>query len=203
MPKIIKIDRTILRKIERTQNPFLSLANSIIYQQISTAAGNAIYAKFLKLFGKKKITPKNFLQVSLANIKQAGISTQKYSYLKDLAEKFLNKTIGADNFDMMSDEEVKEHLMQVKGIGPWTSDMFLIFALNRVDILPVGDLGTKKGFQKAFNLKKLPTETEMHRLAKPHLGRRTELTLYLWQILEQNLTPTPLLIKARGKNAKA
>ncbi len=84
----------------------------------------------------------------------------------------------------MSDGEVKEHLLQVKGIGPWTADMFLIFALNRPDILPVGDLGTRKGFQKAFNLKTLPTETQMLKLALPHAGARTELTLHLWGILD-------------------
>jgi DNA-3-methyladenine glycosylase II len=86
----------------------------------------------------------------------------------------------------MTDNEIKEHLVQVKGIGPWTADMFLIFALNRKDILPVGDLGTKKGFQKAFNLKKLPTEKQMLKLAKPHAGERTLLTLYLWDLLDNN-----------------
>ncbi len=84
----------------------------------------------------------------------------------------------------MSDAEVKEHLLQVKGIGPWTADMFLIFALNRPDILPVGDLGTKKGFQKAFKLKSLPTEKQMLKLAEPHAGERTTLTLFLWDILD-------------------
>lgn len=86
----------------------------------------------------------------------------------------------------MSDEEVKEHLLQVKGIGPWTADMFLIFALNRPDILPVGDLGTRKGFQKAFKLEALPTEKQMLKLAEPHLGERTNLTLYLWGILDND-----------------
>ena len=87
----------------------------------------------------------------------------------------------------MSDQEVKEHLVRVKGVGPWTADMFLIFALNRKDILPVGDLGTQKGFQKAFKLKKLPTEKTMYKLALPHKGNYTELTLHLWQILESEV----------------
>jgi DNA-3-methyladenine glycosylase II len=84
----------------------------------------------------------------------------------------------------MSDNEVKEHLVRVKGIGSWTADMFLIFALNRPDILPVGDLGTKKGFQKAFKLKSLPSESKMLKLSEPYMGQRTNLTLHLWQILE-------------------
>jgi DNA-3-methyladenine glycosylase II len=185
MNKKLKINKRKLRKISPSENFFLSLSSSIIYQQISTKAGNAIYAKFLALFGKKKPTPKDFLNFSITQLKSAGISPQKSGYLKDLAEKFLDKTIDHKSFHNMSDIEVKEHLLQVKGVGPWTADMFLIFALNRKDILPVGDLGTKKGFQKAFNLRALPTEKQMLKLAEPHAGDRTVLTLYLWDILDQ------------------
>lgn len=180
----LKIDKKKLRKISPTTNPFLSLARSIIYQQISTKAGNAIFAKFQKLFGQRKITPENLLKLKTTQLKSAGISPQKLSYLTDLAEKFQDKKINHKNFHKMSDVEVKEHLLQVKGIGPWTADMFLIFALNRKDILPVGDLGTKKGFQKAFGLRSLPSETKMLKLAEAHKGERTLLTLHLWHILD-------------------
>lgn len=180
----LKIDKKKLRKITLTENPFLSLANAIIGQQISTKAGNAIRAKFLALFGKKKVIPENFLKLKTDELRRAGISPQKLGYLTDLAEKFVDKTIDHKNFHKMSDDEVKEHLVRVKGVGPWTADMFLIFALNRPDILPLGDLGTKKGFQKAFKLKSLPSEKQMLKLAEPHLGDRTTLTLYLWHILD-------------------
>ncbi len=180
----LKIDKKKLRKISPTKNPFLSLASSIIYQQISTKAGDSIFAKFRKLFGRSKITPEKFLKLTTLQLKSAGISPQKLGYLTDLAQKFSEKKINHKNFHKMSDMEVKEHLLQVKGIGPWTADMFLIFALNRKDILPVGDLGTKKGFQKAFGLKSLPSESKMLKLAKPHMGERTDLTLYLWGILD-------------------
>ena len=183
-PAKIKIDKKKLRKISPTKNAWLSLASSIIYQQISTKAGNAIYKKFGGLFAGKKPTPQAFLNFSIAQLKSAGISPQKAGYLKDLSEKFLDKTINTKNFHKMTDAEVKEHLLQVKGIGPWTADMFLIFALNRPDILPVGDLGTRKGFQKAFKLKALPTESQMLRFALPHAGQRTDLTLHLWGILD-------------------
>ncbi len=182
----LKIDKKKLRKITPTRNPFLSLATSIIYQQISTSAGNSIHKKFLALFGKKKPSPEAFLKFNISQLQSAGISPQKAKYLKDLADKFIDKTINHKNFHKMSDEEVKEHLLQVKGIGPWTADMFLIFALNRPDILPVGDLGTRKGFQKAFKLEALPTEKQMLKLAEPHLGERTNLTLYLWGILDND-----------------
>lgn len=180
----LKINKKKLRKIEPTRNAFLSLASSIIYQQISTKAGNAIYDKFLKLFRRKKPSPELFLKLTSAQLKSAGISPQKAGYLKDLAEKFVDKTINHKNFHKMTDAEVKEHLQKVKGIGPWTADMFLIFALNRPDILPVGDLGTKKGFQKAYKLKSLPSESKMLKLAEAHNGERTMLTLYLWDILD-------------------
>ncbi len=180
----LKINKKKLRKITPTKNAFLSLARAMIYQQISTKAGNAIYAKFIALFGKKKPTPEAFLKFNIAQLKSAGISPQKSGYLKDLSEKFLDKTINHKNFHKMTDAEVKEHLLAVKGIGPWTADMFLIFALNRPDVLPVGDLGTRKGFQKAFKLKNLPTEKIMLKLAEPHKGERTALTLHLWDILD-------------------
>lgn len=180
----IKIDRKKLRKITPTDNAFLSLCSSIIHQQISTKAGAAIYKKFLFLFGRKKATPENFLKLKIENVRKAGVSPQKLSYLIDLAKKFVDKTIDHKNFHKMTDSEVKDHLIKVKGIGSWTADMFLIFALNRKDILPLGDLGTKKGFQKAFKLKSLPSEKQMLKLAEPHIGDRTALTLHLWAILD-------------------
>jgi DNA-3-methyladenine glycosylase II len=187
MPKKIKIQKNKLRKLSPTKNPFLSLASSIIYQQISTKAGDSIYKKFLLLFKGKTPSPKSFLKFSPSVLKSAGISPQKSKYLKDLAEKFMDKTIEHKNFHKMSDEEVREHLIQVKGIGRWTADMFLIFALNRKDVLPTGDLGTRKGFQKAFNLKKFPEAEQMEKLAEPHKGKRTLLTLHLWQILDEKV----------------
>ncbi len=182
--KKIKIDQNKLRTISPSKNHFLSLASSIIYQQISTQAGDAIYKKFLALFGKKKPTPELFLQFSISQLQSAGISPQKAKYLKDLSDKFLDKTINTKDFHKLSDEEIKEHLLQVKGIGPWTADMFLIFALNRENILPLGDLGIQKGFQKVFNLRKLPSAKQMQKLAKPHAGKHTELSLFLWQCLD-------------------
>ena len=180
----LKINKKKLRKIEPTKNAFLSLARAVIGQQISTKAGNAIYTKFLALFDGRKPTPEQFLTFNIGQLRSAGISPQKAGYLKDLADKFVDGTINHKKFLQMPDAEVKAHLLQVKGIGPWTADMFLIFALNRPDILPVGDLGTRKGFQKAFNLKSLPTESQMLKLAEPHAGSRTELTLHLWGILD-------------------
>ncbi len=181
---VIKINKKKLRKLKKSKNPFLSLASSIISQQISLSAASSIYKRFLKLFGRRKPSPQVLLTFSDVDLRSAGLSRAKVEYMRDLAKKFLNKTIDPKHFDKMSDEEIKDHLVQVKGIGQWSADMFLIFALNRPDVLPVGDLAIKKGFQKVFKLNKLPDVKKMNTLAKPYIGERTELSLYLWGSLE-------------------
>ena len=174
----------IRRKLVLSENHFLSLARSIISQQISTKAATSINARFLALFNGRKPSPKLLLNIPEAELRSAGLSRSKVIYLVDLANKFLDKTINPKLFEEMTDAEIKEHLVRVKGVGPWTADMFLIFALNRPDVLPLGDLAIKKGFQKAFNLRSTPTEKTMLRLAKAHQGNHTNLSLYLWQILD-------------------
>jgi len=183
---MLKIEKhKIKRKLTPSKNYFLSLARSIIYQQISTEAGNSIYARFIKLFDRMKPTPKTFLNISTAKLRSAGLSNQKISYMTDLAQKFLDGTVNPKLFKKMSDSKIKEHLVRVKGIGPWTADMFLIFALNRPNILPVGDLAIVKGFQRVFGLKRPPSEKIMRKLAKPQDGRHTHLSLYLWQAMDE------------------
>jgi DNA-3-methyladenine glycosylase II len=182
----LKINKKKLRPLERTKNPFASLARSIIYQQITGKAAESILRKFLALFPKKKFpTPEDVLRLSEAKFRSAGVSPQKMRYIIDLAEHFASKKINHKNFDKMSDQEIIEHLVQVKGIGVWTAHMFLIFALNRPDILPVGDLAIRKGFMKAFGLKKVPSDKKMEELAKTHAGERTYLSLHLWGIMDE------------------
>jgi len=183
----IKIDKKKLRKLEKTKNPFLSLAGSIISQQISLSAASSIRKRFLALFGKAKPTPQALLKLTDKQLRAVGLSKSKVIYMKDLARKFQDKTIDPERFDKMTDLEIKEHLIQVKGIGPWTADMFLIFALNRPDVLPTGDLGIVKGFQKVYKLKKMPNIKKMHMLAKPHKGKHTELSLHLWGSLDNEI----------------
>lgn len=200
-PQKLRIDRKKLRKLEPSRSPFASLMRSIIYQQLSGKAAAAIERKFFGLFDAKALAatnargallpvkfpkPEQVLKLSDAKFRIAGVSAQKAGYLRDLAAKFDDGTIEPKKFPKMSDQEIIEHLTRVKGIGAWTAHMFLIFALNRPDVLPVGDLGVRKGFQKAFGLRSLPDEKKMLLLAAPHAGRRTELTLHLWGILDNN-----------------
>ncbi|MBX4189260.1 DNA-3-methyladenine glycosylase 2 family protein [Candidatus Parcubacteria bacterium] len=184
---MIKLEKHKLkRKLVPSENHFLSLTRSIIYQQISTKAGNAINGRFLALFCRRKITPRNLLKLSDKDLRGAGLSGQKVTYLRDLAQKFEDKTFSnsQEHWNRLSDEEVKANLVQVRGIGSWTADMFLIFALNRPNVLPVGDLGIKKGFQKVFKLRKLPDEKRMRKLAKEFEGEHSYLALFLWQSID-------------------
>lgn len=197
--KKLNIHHKSIRKLSPSKNAFASLARSIIYQQLSGKAAASIEKKFFVLFdpsvaGKKSKfgtviatkfpKPEEVLKLTDAQFQSAGVSAQKRGYLRDLAAKFLDRTIVPKQFPKMTDDEIREHLIRVKGIGRWTADMFLIFALNRPDVLPLGDLGIKKGFQKAFKLRALPDEKKMLKLAAEYEGDHTQLSLYLWHILD-------------------
>lgn len=183
--KKLTINRHALRPLVPSKNAFASLARSIIYQQLSGKAAGSILKKFRALWPRKFFpTPADVLALPDQAFRGAGISGQKMGYLRDLAVKFIDKTIDPGHFPSMGDQEIEEHLVRVKGVGPWTAHMFLIFALNRPNVLPVGDLAIRKGFQKAFKLKTMPDEKTMRRLAKSHEGEHTYLSLYLWQIMD-------------------
>lgn len=197
--KQVVVDKRTLRKLEPTNNAFASLSRSIIYQQLSGKAAASIERKFFGLFHPKALTtkskrgsllhvrfpkPHDVLNAPEEQLRSAGLSRPKISYLKDLASKFLDGTINPKLFATMSDEEIIEHLTKVKEIGVWTAHMFLIFALNRPDILPTGDLAIRKGFMKAFGLRTMPSEAKMIALAKEHAGNRTYLSLHLWKLMD-------------------
>lgn len=189
MKKKLKIHHKSIRTLTPSKNPFASLARSIIYQQISGKAAASIEKKFVALFhGKKFPKPEDVLKLTDAQFQSAGVSPQKRGYLRDLAQKFLDKTISPKKFPKMSDEEIREHLIAVKGIGRWTADMFLIFSLNRPNVLPVGDLAIRKGFQKAFGLRTIPNDVKMMKLAAEYEGSHTQLALYLWHIQDNSET---------------
>ena len=165
---------------------FRALAQSIIYQQLSGKAADTICKRFIALYpGKAFPTPQDVLKTSDARLRSAGLSAQKASYLKDLARKCTDGTINPRTFASMSDEEIIEHVTAVKGIGEWTAHMFLMFTLGRPDILPTGDLGIQKGFRKLFGLKKLPSPTQMERLARGWAGHRTVACFYLWRYVDE------------------
>lgn len=175
----------ILRQ-EKRKNPFWSLVRSIVYQQVSGKAAASILERFVSLFnGKNFPTPEEVLKTPIKKLRSAGLSLQKASYIKDLAEKFSNGTIKQRSLHRMSNEEVIEHLLQVKGIGVWTAHMFLMSTMDRPDVLPTGDLGIRKGFQVVYGLKSLPDYGKMERLAKPWREHATMASWYLWQVANE------------------
>jgi DNA-3-methyladenine glycosylase II len=168
----------------RPADPFESLVRSIIYQQLSGKAAGTILNRFLELFGGRYPTPQELLKIKDAQFRKAGVSAQKTKYLRDLAERFIDGTINPKNFHKMTDDEIREHLIVVKGVGRWTADMFLMFTLYRPDVFPTGDLGIQKGFQKLFNLRTLPDAKKMERLAKSWAPYRTVASWYLWELID-------------------
>jgi DNA-3-methyladenine glycosylase II len=170
---------------EHSASAFQALAESIIYQQISGKAGDSIRKKFIALWPKKKFpTPQDVLKIKTEKLRSAGLSGQKATYIKDLAAKFIDGTINPKLFPKMSDAEIIEHVVAVKGIGEWTAQMFLMFTLGRPDVLPTGDLGIQKAFQKVFKLRTKPTPQRMEKLARGWAGHRTVACFYLWRTLD-------------------
>lgn len=190
-----------LEKLGRGMNPFQSLVRSIIYQQVTGKAAASILAKFEALFhvpGKRKKfpTPEEVAAMPFETLRTAGLSGQKASYIHDLAQKFVDGTVQHKKFKKMTNEEVIAHVTQVKGIGVWTAHMFLMFTLERLDVLPTGDLGIQKGFQIVYGLKKLPTHDQMERLAKDWREHASIASWYLWRAADAaKVAPVKKLLK--------
>lgn len=168
---------------------FQSLAEAIIYQQLSGKAAGTILKRFVALFpGTTFPTPEDVLKIKTERLRAAGLSGQKASYLKDLALKFKDGTIQPKLFKKMDDAEIIAHVVAVKGIGEWTAQMFLMFTLHRPDVLPTGDLGIQKGFMRLFKLRAKPSPERMEKLARAWAGHRTLACMYLWRLVDGDTT---------------
>ena len=163
---------------------FHSLIRSIMHQQVSGKAAESILKKFKSLYAGSFPTPTALLNTPIAALRSAGLSGQKAAYVQDLALKFSNGTIKPRRFPKMSNSEIIEHLVRVKGIGVWTAHMFLLFTLKRPDILPTLDLGIRKGFQVVYALKKLPDHEQMEKIARPWRAHASLVSLYLWRVAD-------------------
>lgn len=171
--------------LSRTRNSFQSLARAIVYQQLSGKAAGTIYGRFLDLFPTRRFpTPAALAAVPFERLRGAGLSRAKAAYLLDLAAKFDDGTIRPRRFSSMTNDELSASLTRIKGVGQWSVDMFLMFGLNRPDVLPVGDLGIRKGMQVHFGLRALPEPARMERLARPWRPYRTVASWYMWRVLE-------------------
>jgi DNA-3-methyladenine glycosylase II len=162
---------------------FGTLCDSIISQQLSARVAEVIYDRFTALYPRRRPTPSAVRRTPLARLRAAGLSRQKARYLKDLATGFLDGRIRPNRLARQSNEEIVTSLVSVHGIGRWTAEMFLIFSLNRPDVLPVDDLGIKKAIQRWYGLQFLPTAKKIRAIGRPWHPYETVAAWYLWRSL--------------------
>ena len=165
------------------RNPFFSLCRTIVGQQISTKAADSIWLKFEKKC-KKNITPQMIIKLSSRTLKTTGLSRQKIIYLKNIAKGFKNKTFEVKKLKKMSDEESINYITQLKGLGVWSAQMFLMFNLNRPDIFPIGDVGFLRAISKNYRISYPPSENFLHKISKIHSGYRSVFTWYMWRSID-------------------
>lgn len=189
---LIQADPILAQVIRRVREPvwkletdyFRSLVEAIISQQLSGKAADTIIGRFEKLFKKLPFTPKDILKLDKEQIRGVGISYGKVSYIQDVAEKALDQTLNFEKLLTLPDEDVIKHLIQVKGIGRWTAEMFLMFSLGREDVFSYGDQGIKNAMQKLYKLKKPPTPKQAEKISAKWKPYRSWACRYLWRSLE-------------------
>jgi DNA-3-methyladenine glycosylase II len=162
---------------------FSSLAEAIVYQQLNGKAAVTIFNRFAALAGQP-LTPAGILKLSDEQMRSVGLSKQKSAYLKDLAAKTAAGLLDFSKLPKLSDEEVIDHLTQVKGIGIWTAHMFLIFALRRPNVLPTGDYGVQMAVKKYYKKRKLPKPKDMEKIARAWEPYRSVACWYMWRSLD-------------------
>jgi DNA-3-methyladenine glycosylase II len=164
----------------RPSEPYGALLRAIVGQQLSTKAAESIFGRLLDMFGGQAPTPRQLIEADPADLRTAGLSRAKVAYLRDLAERVEDGDLQLDLLKQLPDEEVSAQLTAVKGIGQWTTDMFLMFQLGRPDVLPVGDLGIRRAVEHLYELPAIPDAAEVTRIAEPWRPHRSLASLYLW-----------------------
>ncbi|KAL3813198.1 hypothetical protein ACJIZ3_014466 [Penstemon smallii] len=185
-PLLIPLMDTHARpQFESHQPPFLALTKSILYQQLAYKAGTSIYTRFISLCGgEDSVRPDNVLALSSQQLKQIGVSGRKATYLYDLANKYNSGILSDDTVVKMDDRSLFTMLSMVKGIGSWSVHMFMIFSLHRPDVLPVSDLGVRKGVQLLYGLEDLPRPSQMEQLCEKWRPYRSVGAWYMWRFVE-------------------
>lgn len=166
------------------RNRFSVLARAIISQQVSTAAARTIRGRLVDILDGDGLTAEGIVRLSAADLRAVGLSRQKSSYLLDLAQKTLDGTVRLDRIGRLRDDAVVAMLTQVKGIGRWTAEMFLIFSLGRLDVMPYDDLGVRSALRSLYGLAELPDKTTCLGLAAPWRPYATVGSWYCWRSLD-------------------
>ena len=170
--------------IQYREPNFETLVRSIVYQQLSGKVAAVIFGRLAGLTPGGRLTPQAILRLTPAKMRKAGLSKQKTAYIRDLARKTARGALKFETLTAMADHEVIEQLTQVKGIGVWTAHMFLMFALQRPDVLPTGDLGIRMAIRKAYGLEELPHPKRIEEIAVRWRPYCSVATWYLWRSLE-------------------
>ena len=190
--KILSKKDPVMRKIIKKYNkgflttknkPFFSLCRTIVGQQISVKAADAIWLKFEKKC-KKKIKPETVLKLSTRSLKSVGLSWQKVSYLKNISKSFKNKSFNIKNLQKMNDKDAINYITQLKGLGIWSAQMFLMFNLNRADIYPTADIGLLRAISINYKTSYPPSKIFLDKISNLHPGYRTVLTWYMWRSID-------------------
>jgi len=177
------IARVGLCKMAYRDLTFEMLARAIVFQQLSTKAARTIYGRLEEAAGGA-LTPESIQNLSVGEMRRAGLSRQKLGYIRDLAEHALSGKVDFAKLPAMSDEEVIESLTDIKGVGVWTAHMFLLFSLRRPNVLPIGDLGVRMAIQRAYRKRKMPTPKQVEQIAKGWHPYCSYAAWYLWRSLE-------------------
>jgi DNA-3-methyladenine glycosylase II len=177
------IERVGSFRMEFGEPVFHSLAEAIVYQQLNGKAAVTIFKRFAALTGEP-VTPEGIAKLTDQQLRSVGLSRQKSSYLRDMAERAIRGELDFTRLPEMTDEEVIKHLTQVKGVGVWTAHMFLMFTLKRPNVLPTGDFGVQMAIKKHYNKRKLPKPLQMEKVAKPWEPYRSIACWYLWRSLD-------------------
>ena len=184
--RVGKIDistRLRRRKEERPADAYGALLRAIVGQQLSTKAARTIYLRVLDLFDGSTPSPEQLLTAREQDLRAAGLSGRKTEYIRDLAAHVLGGELELDRLDQLDDEEVIEEIVAVRGLGRWTAEMFLLFHLERPDVLSGGDLGIRKAIQIEYDLAEMPTPTRVLEIGEPWRPYRSLASLYLWESL--------------------
>ena len=184
-PKLAKIIKQVgPYNVKISRNRYQSLVEAIVTQQLAGSAAKSIIKRFRNLYDSSFPKPIDVINTHPTKLRKTGLSGMKVSYIKELSIKIENKEVNLRTISRLSDDEIIESLTKVKGIGRWTAEMFLIFSLGREDVLPVGDLGLKKGIQRMFSLDDLPDVKHIEKVANKWRPYRTVATWYLWKSLK-------------------
>ncbi len=172
----------------RPDDHYGALVRAIVGQQLSTKAARTIYGRLTERFGGHTPTPAEILADDPEQLRSVGLSRAKASYLRSLAEHIVTGELELERFDEMPEAEVEAELVAVKGLGQWTAHMYLMFHLQRPDVLPVGDLGIRRAVERAYGLPGLPDPAQLTQIAEPWRPHRTLACRYLWRSLDNEPT---------------